>query len=96
MQMIIQSMPPAPAIVVITSDAARQIMIVVEKEILVECHDMATALLDLISAYFSFDIAYPKPLYPVFLFIQHFMFGVVDEQPRPNAVSILYSTLNNV
>ena len=98
MQMIIQSMPPAPAIVVITSDAARQIMVVVEKEILVECHDMATALLNLISAYFSFDIAYPKPLYPVFclFIIQHFMLGVVDEQLRPNAVSILYSTLNNV
>ena len=55
MQMIIQSMPPAPAIVIITSEAARQIMVVVEKEILIECHDMATALLDLISAYFSFD-----------------------------------------
>ncbi len=81
---MIQTLPLTPAIVVATSDTAKQIF---EREILI---DMAKALVDLISVYFTFDIAYPKPLYPVFLFLQHnycVRHKLLDDQPQPNCVT---------
>ena len=89
-------MSPAPAIVVVNSDAAKQIMLVVEKEILLECCDMTTAVVDLMSAFFTFDIAYPKPLNRLCLFIQHFILGIIDDQPLPNAITILYTSMDKV
>ncbi len=93
---MIQTLPLAPAIVVATSDTATQIFITAEKEILIESVDMAKALVDLISVYFTFDIAYPKPLYPVFIFLQHIVFGILDDQPQPNCVAILHTAMDKL
>ena len=38
---------------------------------------MTAALQDLMSIYFSFNIAYPRPVYPVLLFLQHHVFGIL-------------------
>ena len=81
---------------VTTSDAASQFFIVVEKEILVESCDMKTALLDLVATYFAFNIAYPKPLYPPLVFVQHYIFNICDVQVEPNCVGILLTGLNKV
>ena len=67
-------------IVTHTDDDSRQYFVVVEKMILVESSNMAAALQDVMSVYFTFNIAYPRPLYPVLLFLQHHVFEIKDNQ----------------
>ena len=74
-------------------DDSTQFYIVVEKEVLLECESIKDSIIDLISVYFTFDIEYPKQLYPVCLFLQHYVLEIVDNQRIPNNVTILLSTL---
>ena len=67
-------------IVVTHTDDSRKYFVVVEKMILVESSNMAAALQDVMSVYISFNIAYPRPLYPVLLFLQHHVFEIKDTQ----------------
>ena len=80
-------------IVTHTDDDSRQYFVVVEKMILVESSDMSAALQDVMSVYFTFNIAYPRPLYPVLLFLQHHVFEIKDDQTVPNIVKIVYSAM---
>ena len=80
-------------IVTSTDDDSRQYFVVVEKMILVESSNMTAALQDFMSIYFSFNIAYPRPVYPVLLFLQHHVFGIKDDQTVPNIVKIVYSAM---
>ena len=43
-----------------------------------------TALTDLFSAYFVFDIAYPLAGVPILIFFQHYVFGLKDRQKIPD------------
>ena len=79
-------------IVTSTDDDSRQYFLVVEKMILVESN-MTAALQDLMSIYFSFNIAYPRPVYLVLLFLQHHVFGIKDNQTVPNIVKIVYGAM---
>ena len=45
-----------------------QFYIAVENQILLESDSIKDSIIDLISVYFTFDIAYPKLLYPVAMF----------------------------
>ncbi len=64
---------------------------------LIESVDMAKALVDLfLFILLSIIIAYPKPLYPVFLFLQHIVFGILDDQPQPNCVTILHTAMDKL
>ena len=54
---------------------------------------MTAALQDLVSIYFSFNIAYPRPVYLVLLFLQHHVFGIKDNQTVPNIVKIVYGAM---
>jgi hypothetical protein len=54
---------------------------------------MVGAMQDLMSAYFAFNIAYPRQLYPILLFLQHHVFGIKDNQTIPNIVKIVYSAM---
>ena len=76
-------------IVTHTDDDSRQYFVVVEKMILVESSNMAAALQDVMSVYFTFNIAYPRPLYPVLLFFQYHVFEIEDNQTVPNIVKIV-------
>ena len=78
------------------SDRGMQYYVTVEKEILTESEDMRGAVIDMFAAYFAFDIAYPKQLYPVFIFIQHQMLGITDNQPIPNIVQITLASMNKL
>ena len=42
----------------------------------------------------TFDIAYPKPLYSLLLFIQRFVLNIRDSQPVPNIVTVLVTALS--
>ena len=87
-------LPPFPQIVVVQHDS-KQFYIVVEKQVLLESGSVKDSLIDLISVYFTFDIAYPKLPYPVCLFLQHHVLGIIDKQRVPNSVTILLSSLDN-
>ena len=68
--------------------------IAVEKQVMVESRCINTALLDMMSVYFAFDIAYPRPLYSLLVFIQHYVLGIRDSQPVPNNVTVLVTALS--
>ena len=87
-----EKLPPFPQIIVLKHCQQQQYYIVVEKNVL-ESDGVEESILDLIGAYFTFDISYPKKLYPVLLFIQHIMLNIVDKQRVPNNVTILRSCL---
>ena len=58
-----------PYIVVIKTDEdIKQFFVAVERSVMVESDTFSQALQDLISSYFTFNIAYPKPLCPSLLF----------------------------
>lgn len=80
-----------PFIVTVTTseDAGQQFFIAVEKTLLAESSNIIIALLDLVSAYFVFDIVYPKNLHAVLIFIQHYLLGLVDKQAVPQSVKVL-------
>ena len=62
----------------LTSDEGYQFNVVVEDNILPESGNLTTAVLDLFSSYYAFNIMYTRPLYATMIFIQHFVFGVTD------------------
>ena len=96
LEKITGELPPAPRIVVLTSDESKQFFVVAEKEILTESTSLKRALVDVIAAFFTFDMAYPKQLYPVLLFIQHHILDIKDDQQVPNIVRIVFSALDRL
>ena len=86
----------SPYIIIVSSDVSYQFFVVIEKHILPESGSITTAILDLYASYFTFDIVYPKPLYALLLFIQHYVLCIKDQQPVPNNVHILYSSLTKM
>ncbi len=53
-----------------------QFFIVAESVIRSESKTLLEAFLDLIATYYVYDIAYPKALAALFIFFQHFVFGL--------------------
>lgn len=91
----VEKLPPFLQIVALRSDMAEeQFFIAVEKHVLLESRCINTALLDMMSVYFTFDIAYPNPLYSLLLFIQRFVLNIRDSQPVPNNVTVLVTALS--
>ena len=55
--------------------------VVVEHEVMTcELSTFSSALIHLIGTYFIYDIAYPKPLYSLLIFIQHHILNLSDAQ----------------
>lgn len=73
-----------------------QIFVCAEKSVILESRSVKDVLIDLIAAYFVFDISYPKHLDSVFIFIQHFVFNLKDQQPLPNAAVKLVGNLEKL
>ena len=82
-------------VVTTTDEDTKQYFVVVEELVMIESDSFSQVLQDLISTYFTFDIAYPKQLYPVYvlLFLQHHVCTIQDQQPIPNVVKIVYSAM---
>ena len=86
-----------PVIGVIVTDSGVQYLLIVERQILVNrCASFLEAINDMMSAYFTFDIVYPPPLYPLLIFIQRFVMDVKDKQRVPPCVTRLCSSLDKV
>jgi len=73
-----------------------QVFIGCEQEIFFESNSIKDAIIDLIGTYFVFNIAYPKYLNSIFLFIQHFVFNLKDKQPVPMTVSNIVRNLQKL
>ena len=82
----------APCIIINEAREATTYDVVVEGASLGQSTDLSTALVDLFSAYFAFDIAYPQELHPVLIF-QHYVFGLKDQQKVPVSVTTTVATM---
>lgn len=85
-----------PYIVVLVGDSAVQFVIIVEQLILADSENFIDALLALIGTYFAFNIAYPRQLYPLCIFIQHFIMKIVDKQKVPAVVTRTLSSIDTL
>ena len=54
------------------------------------------SLYSLISVYFALNIAYPKPLHALFVYLQHHVLLIKDSQHVPVSVTQLLSSLDKI
>ena len=85
-----------PYLAAVFNDSTAQFFIVAERTVLESADDVTSALFELIGAYFAFNMVYPKPLYAVLLFIQHFVLDIKDKQAVPNSVTRILSSLDRI
>jgi len=70
-----------------------QFLVCCEQDIFLESESVKDAIIDLISTYYVFNIAYSKPLNVVYIFLQHFVFNMTDDQTVPPATMKLVGNL---
>ena len=73
-----------------------QVFVCAEQAVLVESKTVQDSLIDLLAAYFVFDISYPKCLSAVLLFFQHHVFKLKDGQAAPTALNVLVRNLQKL
>ena len=83
-----------PYITVLVGDSSIQFFVVVERLVLDDCKELIDAVTALIGAYFTFNIEYPRPLYPVCIFLQQFVLRLKDRQTIPPIVTRMLSSLD--
>lgn len=85
----IEQAAPYIAITGTAGDENAQFIVCSEKQIVLESSSMRDAVLNLMASYFVFDIAYPKGLSAILIFIQHEIFGITDNQNIPMSAAKL-------
>ena len=83
-----------PYILLSESDETTKYHIIVENTCMVTTHTLPDALVNIICTYFIFDMAYPKQMYPLLIFLQHFVFNLKDRQKVPTSVTALCSSIS--
>ena len=78
----------------VISDSTAQLFIIAERAVLGSADNAMGALIGLIDAYYAFNMVYPKPLYAVLLFVQHFILNLKDKQAVPNVIAGVLSCLD--
>lgn len=73
-----------------------QIFVCCESQIFLEVKSMIHAMLDMMSAFYVFDVSYPKSLHAMLIFIQHHVFGLEDQQTVPSTVKTLITNLKKL
>ena len=68
-----------PYLAIVLSGTSLQVFVIVKRCVL-EAVMASSALSALIGVYFAFNMTYTKPLYPLLIFIQHFLLGIQDKQ----------------
>lgn len=65
---VIKQMPPFPSICALKSDSnSYQFFVITEKEVISGSCSLCESLIDVLAAYFAFDMAYPPLLNPLLL-----------------------------
>ena len=84
-----------PYLGVVMGGTSLQAHLIVERRVLeeVEASSVFTAL---IGAYFAFNMSYPKPIYPILIFVQHFFISVKDKQQIPISLTKFMSSLDKL
>ena len=70
--------------------------VVAEAEITSELNDFCSALIHLMAAYFIFNLAYPKAMQSLLLFIQHYVFDLQDTQKELAALIEIVSSFRSM
>ena len=70
-----------------------QVFICCEQSVYLESSNIKQAIFQLIATYFVYDIAYPKPLAPILVLLQHHIVQLKDKQPIPPAAIKLLGNL---
>ena len=83
-------------VAVITGDTSVQILLTCERQVIAEAHSATRLLVGLISLYFTFNIAYPKQLNSLLLFIQRFILCIEDKSPIPSNLHSFISALDKI
>ena len=73
-----------------------QYFICCEKRILLESRGMKEAVINLMSVFYVFDLAYPKELAAILIFIQNYILGFKDSRKLPLSVQKLICNLNRL
>ena len=81
---------------VAVGDSSVQVFLTADRYLLGSPNKTVSILVGLIGVYFSFNIAYPKPLYPILLFLQHFVLNITDSQHVPDIVKRVVSSLDRI
>ena len=81
---------------IVVADENSQLFVCCEQAIYVESSSVKDVIIALISTYFVYDIAYPKPLNAIFLFLQPYVFKLIDNQPLPPATLKLVGNLKKL
>ncbi len=85
-----------PYVVTLQGNQQDQCNIFCEHIWFVSTYSFTSCIFCLLALYYTFDIAYPSSLYSVFIFLQHFVFGLVDKQTIPNVVTRIVSVLRRL
>ena len=80
----------------VTGDSSIQVHLTAERFLFGTAKNPINVIISLIGAYFTFDIAYPKALYALFIFIQHFVLNILDKQKVPEIVKRTLASLDNI
>ncbi len=75
---------------------AAQYYVAAECAIITESISLRDATIDLISSYYVFDVEYPKVFMPLYIFFQHFVFGLKDGQKVPPSALKLASNIGKM
>lgn len=83
----------SPRIAMFKNDARAQYFIVCEQFTLCELSNLKTALFYMFSAYYIFNLEYPKPAQNVFYFLQDYVLSFPDSLKRPSTYLAVLSDI---
>ena len=72
---------------------SNQFHVVVDGSYMYSIDTLVDALLDLLWYYFILNIKYPKSIYTLFIFLQHFALGIKDSTKLPTCVITVHTKL---
>ena len=81
---------------IVVADSSAQVFLTAERCLLGSPNNSISVLIALMGIYFSFNMVYPKPLYPICIFLQHFVLDIVDGQRVPDIVKRIVSSLDRI
>ena len=85
-----------PYLAVVMGGPCVEVFLIVERNVLESLKRISSIIIILIAGYFTFNMSYPKSLYPTLIFLQHFVLEIKDKQVIPCTVTRLLSSLDKV
>jgi len=73
-----------------------QVFVCAEGSVFIESKSLQNSIIDLIAAYYIFNIAYPKYLDAILLIFQHCVLKLKDDQRMPNSAVKLVGNLQKI